>query len=147
KNESSRIIGVRVKTIIGKRELQRVVNAAIIIQRNWRRYYIKNINLENIAAAIILQAKWRECMQAGKRKFNLKEIILIQNAWRLCLAKKRKYRNKCAILIQKTWRGYKARKELRMKDEMAKKISRQWLLFICRTRFLSYKWAKNVILR
>ena len=97
-----------------RRLMSRKHNAAVDIQRTWRRYYgrINAACWTNVAT--IIQRFWRGYSARIRYKFDMVDIVTVQNLCRRYIARKRTMRavnamHNASIVIQKVWRGYHAK--------------------------------------
>uniref|UniRef100_A0A452GLV7 Calponin-homology (CH) domain-containing protein n=1 Tax=Gopherus agassizii TaxID=38772 RepID=A0A452GLV7_9SAUR len=137
KDKAARIIQSAVRNFLSHRRIQKKINAAIFIQKHWRRYLaerktlkLKKAKLEETKTAIVLQTafrKWEasklaEREQAAvviqswyrmhkdlKQYLHVRKSVIQIQAWLRSVQAKHVYEEKraCILMIQKYYRAYR----------------------------------------
>uniref|UniRef100_A0A8D0XRF3 Abnormal spindle-like microcephaly-associated protein homolog n=1 Tax=Sus scrofa TaxID=9823 RepID=A0A8D0XRF3_PIG len=136
RDKAARIIQSAVITFLTKRRLKKEVNAAVVIQKNWRRILaqrkllmLKKEKLEKVQnqSASVIQVWWTHKTVSDTRAQFLKTraaAISLQSAYRAWAAGRRQRAEytalrRAAVTLQSTWRGRVARRQMRKQHACA----------------------------
>ncbi|XP_046932686.1 abnormal spindle-like microcephaly-associated protein isoform X2 [Lynx rufus] len=133
RDKAARIIQSAVISFLSKQRLKKEINAALAIQKHWRR--------------LLAQRKLLMLKKEKLEKVQNKSASVIQAAWRSYKARKYLCKVKAACKIQAWYRSWKARKEYLAILKAVKVIQGCFYTKLERTRFLNMRASTIIIQR
>ncbi|GKT25331.1 hypothetical protein ADUPG1_013004, partial [Aduncisulcus paluster] len=127
KRESIETIQRVARGFVARLKLKRQIQAAVVLQRQWRFKKLVEEEHRKECAAIVIQREWKKYVNSMWKRELSRAVMYAEGGlmrWIVLVRVKRQLKATC--LLQRVWRGHLARKETRERREAAVKIQKLW---------------------